>query len=123
MAQRRKRASPKIRSRSPRQTAETGEQALHKQSLAREKEALEQQAATAHILRALARSTSDPQPVFEAIVEHAHRLTGAVYSVLYRYDGERITIAADRYANPAASRAQRASCEASRGCFQTEPSD
>jgi len=60
------------------------------------KEAIEQQAATADILRALSRSSSDPQPVFEAIVEHAHRLCGAVFSILYSYDGQVMNVLADR---------------------------
>jgi GAF domain-containing protein len=70
------------------------------------KEAVEQQAATADILHALSRSSSDPQPVFEAIVEHAHRLCGAVFSILYRYDGNVMTVVADRV-NAKASRILR----------------
>src|SRR5260370_33121737 len=58
------------------------------------KEATEQQAATAEILRAMSRSLVDAQPVFQTIVEHAHRLCGAVYSVLCRYDGSMISVLA-----------------------------
>jgi GAF domain-containing protein len=75
-------------------------------ALKENKETLEQQAATADILRALSRSSSDPQPVFEAIVEHAHRLCGAVFSILYRYDGSMMTVVADRV-NAKASRILR----------------
>jgi GAF domain-containing protein len=59
------------------------------------KEALEQQAATAEILRALSRSSGNTQAVLDAIVKSAHRLCGALFSILYRYDGHLLTVAAD----------------------------
>src|SRR5437870_12447672 len=71
------------------------------------KEAVEQQAATAEILRALSRSTTDAQPVFDAIVKNAHRLCGAVFSILYRYDGKVLDVAADSQASAKASRVLR----------------
>src|SRR5207244_11175751 len=71
------------------------------------REALEQQAATAEILRALSRSSSNPQPVFDAIVQNAHRLSGGVFSILYRYDGKMLTVAADSQATDKASRQLR----------------
>ena len=70
-------------------------------------DALAQQAATAEILGALARSSGDAQPVFDAIVENAHRLCGAVFSILYRYDGKTISVVADRQVSRKASRALR----------------
>jgi GAF domain-containing protein/anti-sigma regulatory factor (Ser/Thr protein kinase) len=69
--------------------------------------AVEQQAATAEILRALSRSTTDPQPVFDAIVKNAHRLCDAVFSILYRYDGKVLDVAADSQASAKASRVLR----------------
>src|SRR5438445_12981692 len=69
--------------------------------------AVEQQAATAEILRALSRSTTDAQPVFDAIVKNAHRLCGAVFSILYRYDGKVLDVAADSQASAKASRVLR----------------
>src|SRR5262249_52247119 len=51
-------------------------------------EALEQQAATAEILRVIRASPTDVQPVFDAIVESAARLCDAVFSVVWRYDGD-----------------------------------
>jgi GAF domain-containing protein len=68
------------------------------------KEAVEQQAATAEILRALSRSSGDPQSVFQAIVDNAHRLCGAVYSILYRYDAENMHVVA---AQPVVAAVQR----------------
>src|ERR1051326_4169339 len=48
----------------------------------------EQQAATAEILRVIASSPSDAQPVFEAIVRAAARLAGVTLAGIYRFDRE-----------------------------------
>src|SRR5215471_5537791 len=57
-------------------------------------EALEQQTATAEILRVISRSPTDVQPVFDTIAEAALRLCGGFTSGVYRFDGELIHLAA-----------------------------
>jgi two-component system NtrC family sensor kinase len=54
------------------------------------KEALERQTATADILKVIASSPSDVQPVFDVIVERAVRLCGARMGRVYRFDGNLI---------------------------------
>jgi GAF domain-containing protein len=57
------------------------------------KEALEQQTATANILRVISGSPTDVQPVFDAIAANAVRLCGAVNSAVFRFDGKLIHLA------------------------------
>src|SRR6266487_1046549 len=59
-------------------------------------ESLEQQTATAEILRAISQAHTDIQPVFEAIADSAMRLFGAWSALVFRYDGEFIRLAAAR---------------------------
>ena len=58
------------------------------------KEALARQTATSEILKVIASSPSDVQPVFEVIVERAVRLCGARMGRVYRYDGNVIQMVA-----------------------------
>jgi GAF domain-containing protein len=51
--------------------------------------------ATSEILRVISSSPTDAQPVFDAIAASATRLCDGVYSVVFRYDGEVLTVAAD----------------------------
>ena len=58
------------------------------------REALERQTATAEILKVISSSPSDVQPVFDIIGALAERLCGAEVSIVSRFDGELIQIAA-----------------------------
>src|SRR4029450_9953042 len=57
-------------------------------------EALEQQTATAEILRVISSSPTDVQPVFDAIVRSAVLLCGGVFGAAFRFDGENLHLAA-----------------------------
>ena len=57
-------------------------------------EAQEQQRATAEILRVISSSPTDPQPVFDTIAASARRLCAALFSIVFRFDGELITVVA-----------------------------
>src|SRR5262245_57702831 len=62
--------------------------------LARELEAaLEQQAATSEVLKVISSSAMHLQPVFEAIARSSVALCEATYGVVYRFDGEMISVA------------------------------
>jgi len=63
-------------------------------------EALEQQTATAELLRVISRSPTDVQPVFDAIAHEVVRLCGASYSVVTRFDGELLHLAALEHVRP-----------------------
>jgi GAF domain-containing protein len=58
------------------------------------KEALERQTATADILKVIASSPSDVQPVFDAIVDRANRLIGGFSTAAFRYGDGKIHLAA-----------------------------
>jgi GAF domain-containing protein len=58
------------------------------------KDALERQTATSEILQVISQSPTDTQPVFEAIAREAIQLCRASYSVVGRYDGQLIHLAA-----------------------------
>ena len=57
-------------------------------------ESLEQQTATAEILRVIASSPTDLQPVMDAVAENAARVCGATDSSIFRLEGEHLRLVA-----------------------------
>ncbi|HXV82982.1 MAG TPA: GAF domain-containing protein, partial [Candidatus Binatia bacterium] len=57
-------------------------------------EALEQQTATSDILGVISSAPTDLQPVFDTIAKHSVKLCGALFSSVYRFDGELIHMVA-----------------------------
>jgi GAF domain-containing protein len=57
-------------------------------------EALEQQTATSEVLSVISRSTGDLQPVFEAMLANAVRISDAKFGNIYRWDGEALRLVA-----------------------------
>ena len=63
-------------------------------------EALEHQTATSEVLNVISRSPTNAQPVFDAIVESAARLCEALFSVVWRYEGDLLHYAASHNFTP-----------------------
>ena len=79
-------------------------------------EALERQAATNEVLRVIASSTGELEPVFEAILANATRICEAKFGLLFRYDNERFFPSAGLGTPPALAEFQR-----QRGWFSPLP--
>ena len=63
-------------------------------------EALEQQTATAEILRVISSSPTDLQPIMDAVAENAARVCGASDSSIFRLDGDALRFVARHGALP-----------------------
>jgi two-component system NtrC family sensor kinase len=68
---------------------------------------LDQQTATSEILRVIASSPTDVQPVFEAIVKSAVKLCGGLFGAVLTFDGELLHLVASYNLTPAALTAYR----------------
>jgi GAF domain-containing protein len=72
------------------------------------RESLQQQTATADVLKVISQSAFDPQPVFETIIKNAAQLCQSVLSAIYRSDGELVHLVAHDQFSPESVAAVRA---------------
>ena len=80
------------------------------------RESLEQQTATAEVLRAISSSPGELEPVFQSMLENATRICEAKFGSLYRFDGKAFHFAAEVGTPPELAEFQRR-----RGPFQPLP--
>jgi two-component system, NtrC family, sensor kinase len=80
------------------------------------RESLEQQRATAEVLRVISASHGDLKPVFHAILEKATRICEAKFGTLFLYDGNAFRFAAD-----VGAPREYVEFQTRRGPFQTTP--
>ena len=80
------------------------------------RQSLEQQTATADVLRVISSSPGDLEPVFQAMLENATRICEAKFGTLFRFDGQTYHLAAQFGTPPEFAELQRR-----RGPFQTQP--
>ncbi len=68
---------------------------------------LEQQTATADVLRVISSSPGDLHPVFEAMLENAVRICGAKFGTIYRRDDDSLVLVASHNTPPALAEARK----------------
>jgi two-component system, NtrC family, sensor kinase len=98
LARRAQAAMPEPRKAEPR-AQQRAEIAALKERLA---QAIAQQTATAEVLQVISALAGGLSPVFTAILQRAVRLCGAIFGVIYRFDGELIHIVAHHNFTPQA---------------------
>ncbi len=81
--------------------------------------ALERQTATAGILKVIAASPSDAQPVFDAIADSAKRMLGGFSATVLRFLGDELHLVAYTPTDPAADQGLKASFPRSISEFPT----
>ena len=72
-------------------------------------ESLEQQTATADVLKVISTSPADLEPVFATMLEKAARICDATFGNIYRWDGELLHLLAAHNAPPAFAEVRRRS--------------
>ena len=103
------RKTSSVKGRTPAKTKRPAIRLKHSSASNRElKEAREQQAATADILKVIASSRSDVQPVFEAIAHSANRLIGGFSTAVHLVIDDTIHLQAYTPVNPEADQALKA---------------
>ena len=80
------------------------------------RQSLDQQTATADVLRVISSSPGELEPVFQAMLENAVRICGAKFGSLFRVDGETSQFAAE-----VGTPSQYAEFQKPRGSFQARP--
>ncbi len=73
------------------------------------RQSLEQQTATADVLRVISTSPGELEPVFQAMLENAVRICGAKFGNVYRWDGDALRLAGTHNTPPALAELRRQS--------------